>query len=66
MGKVGFLGIGTMGSRMSVRLLAAGHDVTVWNRTVEKTIPLREKGAAVAATPADLAESLFFILKAII
>ena len=55
MGKVGFLGIGTMGSRMSARLLAAGHELTVWNRTVEKTLPLRQKGAAVAATPAEAA-----------
>ena len=43
MGKVGFLGIGTMGSRMSARLLAAGHEVTVWNRTVEKTAPLARR-----------------------
>jgi 3-hydroxyisobutyrate dehydrogenase-like beta-hydroxyacid dehydrogenase len=55
MGNVGFLGIGTMGSRMSVRLLAAGHELTVWNRTVEKTSPVRQKGAAVAATPAEAA-----------
>jgi 3-hydroxyisobutyrate dehydrogenase-like beta-hydroxyacid dehydrogenase len=53
MGNVGFLGCGTMGSRMSARLLAAGHEVTVWNRTVEKTVPVREKGASVAATPAE-------------
>ncbi len=55
MGGLGFLGMGTMGSRMSVRLLAAGHQVTVWNRTAEKTFPLRDKGAAVAATPAEAA-----------
>ncbi len=55
MGKVGFLGIGTMGSRMSVRLLDAGHEVTVWNRTVEKTLPVRHRGATVAATPAEAA-----------
>ena len=55
MGKVGFLGIGTMGSRMSVRLLNAGHELTIWNRTVEKTLPVRQKGAGVAATPAEAA-----------
>lgn len=55
MGKVGFLGIGTMGSRMSVRLLDAGHELTIWNRTVEKTLPVHKKGAAVAATPAEAA-----------
>ncbi len=62
MGKVGFLGIGTMGSRMSARLLAAGHEVTVWNRTVEKTYPLRDKGAAVAATPAEAASGRDMVL----
>ena len=62
MGKVGFLGIGTMGSRMSARLLAAGHEVTVWNRTVEKTVPLREKGATVAATPAEAASGKDIVL----
>jgi 3-hydroxyisobutyrate dehydrogenase-like beta-hydroxyacid dehydrogenase len=55
MGRVGFLGMGTMGSRMSLRLLAAGHEVTVWNRTPAKTVPLRRRGAAVAATPAEAA-----------
>jgi 3-hydroxyisobutyrate dehydrogenase-like beta-hydroxyacid dehydrogenase len=62
MGRVGFLGIGTMGSRMSARLLAAGHEVTVWNRTVEKTVPLREKGATVAATPAEAASGKDIVL----
>ncbi len=62
MGKVGFLGIGTMGSRMSARLLAAGHDVTVWNRTAEKTAPLKEKGATVAATPAEAASGKDILL----
>lgn len=55
MGKVGFLGIGKMGSRMAARLLDAGHEVTVWNRTREKTAPLAEKGAVVADTPAEAA-----------
>jgi 3-hydroxyisobutyrate dehydrogenase-like beta-hydroxyacid dehydrogenase len=54
-GKVGFLGIGTMGSRMSVRLLDAGHELTIWNRTVEKTLPVQQRGAVVAATPAEAA-----------
>jgi 3-hydroxyisobutyrate dehydrogenase len=55
MGNVGFLGMGVMGSRMTARLLAAGHQVTVWNRTPEKCGPLCEKGAIAAATPAEAA-----------
>jgi 3-hydroxyisobutyrate dehydrogenase-like beta-hydroxyacid dehydrogenase len=59
---IGFLGMGVMGSRMSARLLAAGHDVTVWNRTPAKTQPLAEKGASVAATPAEAAAGKDIIL----
>lgn len=50
---VAVLGLGAMGSRIAARLLAAGHRVTVWNRTPEKASPLVELGAAPAATPAD-------------
>lgn len=41
-----------MGSRMAARLVAAGHDVTVWNRTAARTAPLAEAGAGTADTPA--------------
>ena len=51
-----------MGSRMTVRLLNAGHDVTVWNRTPEKTRPLVEAGAAVAASPAEAAAGKDMVL----
>lgn len=40
---------------MAGHLLAAGHDVTVWNRTAEKSEPLREQGAKVASSLNDLA-----------
>lgn len=56
MGRVGFVGIGIMGSRMAARLLAAGHEVTVWNRTPEKAAKLVESGATLAVTPALAAE----------
>lgn len=62
MTRIGFLGMGVMGSRMSARLLAAGHEVTVWNRTWEKTLPLAEKGAAVAASPAEAAAGKDMVL----
>ena len=38
--KLGFCGLGLMGAPMVERLLAAGHEVQVWNRSVEKTRPL--------------------------
>ena len=49
---VGFAGLGIMGSRMAENLRAAGHGVTVWNRTREKADAF---GGAVADTPRDLA-----------
>jgi 3-hydroxyisobutyrate dehydrogenase len=55
MAKLAFIGLGQMGAPMAARLVDAGHDVTVWNRSIEKTEPLRARGAAVAATPADAA-----------
>lgn len=51
--KVGFIGLGQMGSGMAASLLEAGHDVTVYNRTRARTKPLRERGASVAETPAE-------------
>jgi 3-hydroxyisobutyrate dehydrogenase-like beta-hydroxyacid dehydrogenase len=38
--------------------MEVGHEVTVWNRTPEKTKPLANAGAKVAATPADLASAV--------
>jgi 3-hydroxyisobutyrate dehydrogenase len=51
--KIAFLGLGSMGTPMATRLVNAGHDVTVWNRSVARTAPLAQAGASVAATPAD-------------
>jgi 3-hydroxyisobutyrate dehydrogenase-like beta-hydroxyacid dehydrogenase len=39
------LGLGNMGSALGGALLAAGHDVTVWNRTPSRMEPLKAKGA---------------------
>jgi 3-hydroxyisobutyrate dehydrogenase-like beta-hydroxyacid dehydrogenase len=50
--QVGFIGLGRMGSAMAANLLAAGHGVTVYNRSADKTAPLAERGAMVASTPA--------------
>jgi len=51
--KIGFLGLGNMGTPMALRLLAAGHELSVWNRTEERTKPLIHEGAIAAATPAE-------------
>lgn len=53
--KVGFIGLGIMGSRMAANLLAEGYELVVWNRTVERVTPLVEKGALRAESPAALA-----------
>jgi 3-hydroxyisobutyrate dehydrogenase-like beta-hydroxyacid dehydrogenase len=48
---IAVLGTGLMGEPLAHRLLAAGHAVTVWNRSPERTEALAAEGAAVAATP---------------
>lgn len=48
--KVALIGTGLMGTPMGERLLAAGHKLTVYNRSPHKTRPLGERGGAVAAT----------------
>ncbi len=53
--KIGFVGLGPMGSRMAMRLVGAGHEVRVWNRSGGKAGALVEAGAVEAATPADAA-----------
>ena len=47
--KAGFIGLGQMGAAMAARLLQAGHQVTVYNRSPEKAKPLAEKGATIAS-----------------
>jgi 3-hydroxyisobutyrate dehydrogenase-like beta-hydroxyacid dehydrogenase len=51
--RIGFLGLGKMGTPMALRLLAAGHELAVWNRTEGRTKPLLREGAIAAATPAE-------------
>ena len=55
--KLGYLGLGMMGFPMSRRLLKAGHDVTVWNRSAAKAVALVEAGAKAAACPRDVASA---------
>ena len=55
--KIGIAGTGRMGAAMAQRLLNVGHEVLVWNRSKEKTKPLADAGAKVAATARELAAS---------
>jgi 3-hydroxyisobutyrate dehydrogenase-like beta-hydroxyacid dehydrogenase len=52
---VAVVGLGAMGSRIARRLLDAGHDVVVWNRTAARMSELEQLGAGPAASPADAA-----------
>jgi 3-hydroxyisobutyrate dehydrogenase-like beta-hydroxyacid dehydrogenase len=56
MADLGYVGLGVMGSSVTRRLLAAGHTVTVWNRTREKAEPLLDAGARWADSPREVAE----------
>jgi 3-hydroxyisobutyrate dehydrogenase len=55
MARIAFLGLGRMGTGMAGRLLAAGHELTVWNRTAGKAAVLVEGGARLASSPRDAA-----------
>lgn len=60
--QVGFIGMGLMGVPMSSRLLAAGFEVTVWNRNPEKTKVPKQHGANVASSIAELCECADIIM----
>jgi 3-hydroxyisobutyrate dehydrogenase-like beta-hydroxyacid dehydrogenase len=62
---LGFIGLGGMGSRMAGRLLAAGYDLTVYNRNRERTRSLEQRGARVAGTPRELAPCADIILSSL-
>src|SRR4029077_20221526 len=51
--RVGFLGLGNMGTPMALRLLAAGHELSVWNRSEGRAKPVIHEGAIAAGTPAE-------------
>src|SRR5260370_32233866 len=63
--RVGFIGLGAMGSRMAGRLLAAHHDVVVYNRTPERTKSFVERGATAAATPRQLAAQVDVVFSSV-
>src|SRR5438105_12144151 len=56
--KIGFIGLGIMGSRMAANLQKHGHSLIVFNRTREKAQPLIAAGAQWAEFPAALADKV--------
>ena len=52
--KIGWIGMGRMGYPMAERLLDAGYDVSIWNRTRAKAEPLAKKGGKIVDNLADL------------
>lgn len=60
--KIAFFGTGLMGHPMAQRLLAAGYELTVFNRTRSKTDILRKKGARVAGNPGEAVASADIVI----
>lgn len=60
--KIGFIGLGAMGSKLAERLMAVGFPIGVFNRTPEKMNPLVKKGAWAAKSPKELAKKSDVIL----
>jgi 3-hydroxyisobutyrate dehydrogenase-like beta-hydroxyacid dehydrogenase len=60
--RVSIIGLGRMGEGMAERVLAAGHTLTVYNRSPGKADALRAKGATVAASPAAAAQGAEVVL----
>jgi 3-hydroxyisobutyrate dehydrogenase-like beta-hydroxyacid dehydrogenase len=54
--KVGFVGLGLMGSPMATNIARAGYPLTVYDLAIEKCLPLKDLGAQVAASPKEVAE----------
>ena len=65
--RVGFIGLGIMGSRMAANLAAAGYELTVWNRTAATAEAFgAEHGVSVATTPAELAAVSDVVIKIVV
>lgn len=60
--KVGFIGTGIMGGPMAQNLMEAGHELVLYNRTIEKAEEIAGDGATVAGSPREVAESCDLIV----
>src|SRR5271169_307594 len=63
--RLGFIGLGNLGSRIARRLMTAGFPMTVFDRDREKTKALEELGAAVAPDPRRLADRVDVVLSCV-
>ena len=62
MTNIGIIGLGMLGNAVALHLLDSGFEVTVYNRTKEKTTQAKEKGAKVATSPKEVAENSELII----
>lgn len=62
MASIGFIGTGIMGIPMVLNLLAAGHEVKVWNRTATKLAPLAKAGAEVCTELNQIGKNVDFLI----
>jgi len=60
--KIGIIGLGMLGNAIALHLLDSGFEVTVYNRTKEKTIQAKEKGAKVVTSPKEVAKNSELII----
>jgi NAD binding domain of 6-phosphogluconate dehydrogenase len=60
--RVGFIGLGLMGQPMALNLARAGIPLVVWNRTPDRSDPLRALGARVATTPFEVFEQVRMVV----
>jgi 3-hydroxyisobutyrate dehydrogenase len=65
--KLGWIGLGIMGSRQAANLRRAGHELTVWNRTASTAEAwAAEHGATVAATPVEVAQEADIVFSMVV
>tara|TARA_B100000949_G_C14244365_1_gene435104 strand:- start:390 stop:1271 length:882 start_codon:yes stop_codon:yes gene_type:complete len=62
MKKVGFIGLGLMGKPMSSRLISAGYEVIVHNRSISSSEEISAKGAEIALSPKDVASKVDVVI----
>ena len=62
MRKIGIIGLGMLGNAVASHLLDLDFEITVYNRTNEKTLQMKERGAKVATSPKEIAENSEIII----